>query len=252
MRYVEMTRREFLAAGAAAVGGLAVGAGSTWGETNLFGISQDSLKFSYVGLFPIEESGPRNGRLLQRIVNPPGEYSECPIPMMENANFFPQGDREFLDRGLRLSVWGFIPKDIEDTPDAIDVEVLYEPFHSNRFRAWSFRKRPVWTEQSPSRLCVPIDEGNGLNLNVSMRWGHTMDHEQNPPSQREWNGTIRLVVGSDTRAPKLMRGIYAIPLSARGGYELKRFSEGQPLAQARAPFLLLETEYGDRHADLVA
>ncbi len=115
-----VTRRDFLAGGPVAFGGLAIGAGRSWGGTSFFGISQYPIGFSYIGLIPIGESGPRSGRLLQRIPDSSGGT----IPMIEDASCIQEGDRKFADRDLRLTVWGAVSRTLQDAPDMIDVEVL--------------------------------------------------------------------------------------------------------------------------------
>ena len=252
MRYVEMTRREFLAAGAAAVGGAAVGVDRTWGDTGNLSILGSDFHLAPIGLIFVEEALPSSGRLLQRIADLSTKSFDCPGLQIADANSFPEGSFEFVDKGLRLTVWGAVPKTSQDVPDAIDVEVLFDPYHPNRFRAWSFRKNPVWSEQSPCRLSVPIDPINGLNLGVSMRWGPATKEDGTVSAQRERLGRVRLAVASEVGAPKLLRGVYVIPLSDSGRYELNRLSKGKPLSEAASPVLLLETGYVDSHANSVA
>lgn len=192
---------------------------------------------SLCGFIPAGEFTPRSSkRLLERWSNPKGE--EGTVIEMVSANHLPQGDPMFLERGLQLSVWGIVPENGKRVPEAIDAEVLFEPFHSNRFTAWRFRNHKTRSVNAPNRVNVPVDPTLGVNLSISMRW--------NKFSEKGERMSIHLDLGANPLAPKLHRGLYFIPLGRTGRWDLIKLENGGGGSAVENPLLLLETNYGNQ------
>lgn len=176
------------------------------------------------------------------------ERAADPITAMVDPCSFEEGDSLFVERGVRLSVWGVVPAVFEDVPDVIDVDVLFEPFHPYPFTAWGFRKSPTWTLPGPRQLNVPVDPARGLNLSVLMRWGNLHDRSGRIIADREVARRVHFAVAPESGAPKLLPGVHLIPLFESGRDDLARLSQGGAMPEFTTPMLLLETQYGSQQA----